>query len=88
MAKNKKELAELVIRLWDNIDQADQGPDMIELFNHLDNAYLLYLIQDFRDAVKSNIDLNKYELLFSDEADLEDMLEEARKALGKPKEDD
>ena len=88
MAKNKKELAELVIRLWENIDQADQGPDMNELFKHLDNAYLLYLIQDFRDAVQSNIDFNKYELLFSDEADLEDMLEEARKVLGEPKEDD
>lgn len=37
MAKNKKELAELVVRLWDNIDQADQGPDMTQLFKHLDN---------------------------------------------------
>ena len=86
MAKKKKELAELVIRLWDNIDQADQGPDMTELFKHLDNAYLLSLIKDFRDAVKSNINFNKYELLLHDGEDLHEMLEEARKALGEPKE--
>lgn len=87
MGKTKKELAELVIRLWDNIDQADQAPDMNEVFNHLDNAYLVNLIRSFRDSVKFNMEHCRYELLFSDESDLEDMLEEARKVLGEPYED-
>ena len=50
---NKKELAKLAINLFDNIDQADQF-DPYELFYHLDNAYLLYLIGDFYDTIKQN----------------------------------
>ena len=43
MAKTKKELAELAVKLFDNIDQADQF-DIKDLFYHCDNAFLLYLI--------------------------------------------
>lgn len=82
MAKTKKELADLAARLWDNMDQADQAPSMIDLFCHLDNAYLKYLIGQFKDAVEQNIELGQYNLLFSNEADLQDMLKEARKVLG------
>ena len=82
MSKTKKELADLAARLWDNMDQADQAPSMIDLFCHLDNAYLMKLISDFKDAVEQNINLNQYNLLFSSEEDLQDMLREARKVLG------
>lgn len=82
MAKTKKELAQLVIRLWNNIDQADQAPDMDTLFQHLDKKYLLYLIGDFRDAVKQNVEYGRSELFLNDEDEINDMLEEARKVLG------
>ena len=82
MAKTKKELADLALRLWDNMDQADQAPSMIDLFCHLDKAYLKQLIGEFKDCVQQNIDLGHYNLLFSSEEELNQMLEEARKVLG------
>lgn len=82
MAKTKKELAQLVIKLWNNIDQADQAPDMDTLFQHLDKRYLLCLIEDFRDAVKQNVEYGQCELLLNDEDEINAMLEEARKVLG------
>ena len=86
MARNKKALAELAYRLYGNIDEANQGLDHKELFKHLDNSYLLYLIKDFRDSVVENMRYGDF-LLHSEEG-LEKMLEEARKALGEPKEND
>lgn len=82
MAKTKKELADLAARLWDNMDQADQAPSMIDLFCHLDKAYLKQLIGEFKDSVENNIELGLYQFLFSNEEDLRDMLKEARKVLG------
>lgn len=82
MAKTKKDLAELAIKLYNNIDQADQAPDMDEIFHHLDKSHLLVLISAMRDSVKQNIKYNKYELLLSDDEEIEGMLEEARKVLG------
>jgi hypothetical protein len=88
MAKTKKELAELAIRLFNNIDQGDQAPDMDELFRHLDRGHLLKLIRDMKRSVEQNIEFNKYELLLNDEDEISDMLEEARKVLGEPDEED
>ena len=83
---NKYELAALVTRLWENIDKTEQAPSIQELFTHLDNAYLMRLICEFRDSVKFNIASGQHHLLSSNEAELRTMLEEARKALGEPKE--
>lgn len=82
MSKTKKELADLAARLWDNMDQADQAPSMIDLFCHLDKEYLKQLISDFKNCVEQNIALGQYSLLFSSEEDLQAMLKEARKVLG------
>lgn len=53
MARTKKELAELAINLFDNIDQADQF-DIKDLFFHCDNAFLLYLIGELKNTVEDN----------------------------------
>ena len=86
MAKNKKELAELVWRLFANIDEANQSLDMMEIFNHLDNAYLLHLIKELKETVEQNIEWNQF--LCDDEETLQETLAEARKVLGEPKEDE
>lgn len=88
MAKTKKELAELAIQLFNNIDQADQGPDMDEMFRHLDKQHLLKVIREMRNAVEQNIEYGHYEYQLNDDDEIEDMLKEARKVLGEPDEDD
>lgn len=82
MAKTKQELAELAIRLFNNIDQADQGPDMNKVFRHLDKSHLMTLIEEMKCAVEQNVEFGKHELLLNDKDEIEGMLEEARKVLG------
>ena len=85
MAKNKKELADLAARLFNNIDQADQFDNygwIEKMFYHLDKAFLLELICDLRDSVQSNIDVGAYKVLFDTPEEIEDMLNEVRKVLG------
>ena len=85
MAKTKKELADLAVRLFNNIDQADQFDNygwIEKMFYHVDKAFLLELIEDLRDSVQCNINLGACRFLFDSEEDVEKMLEEARKILG------
>lgn len=51
----KKELANLAVRLFHNIDQAEQF-DVIPLFYHCDNKFLLKTIEHLVEAVKDNVD--------------------------------
>lgn len=76
---NKKELANIVWRLFANIDEANQSLDMMELFQHLDNAYLIYLIGDLKETVEQNIKWNKF--LCDDEETLKETLAKANKIL-------
>ena len=50
----KKKLAELAVRLYHNIDQAEQF-DVIPLFYHCDNKFLLQTIEHLVEAVKENV---------------------------------
>lgn len=79
MTYNKKELARLAINLLDNIDNADQF-DYIDLFFHLDNAYLLYLIGDFYETIKQNKRLGR-DFTTMTEDELEEVMAKARKVL-------
>ena len=86
MAKNrtKKELAELAIRLFANIDQSDQWDNYSkteECIKHVDKKFLLRLIDDLRTSVKSNVDYGgKY--LVDDDEEVERILREAGEVLG------
>lgn len=86
VAKKKKELAELVWRLFANIDEANQSLDMMEIFNHLDKAYLLYLIKELKETVEQNIEWDQF--LCDDEETLQKALAEARKVLGETEAED
>lgn len=76
---NKKELANIVWRLFANIDEANQSLDMMELFQHLDNAYLIHLIGDLKETVEQNIKWDKF--LCDDKETLKETLDKARKIL-------
>lgn len=84
MAKTKKELAELAIRLFANIDQSDQWDNynMTErCFEHVDRKFLLSIIDDLKSSVETNIQFGgKY--LVDDEDVVQKALAEARKVLG------
>lgn len=82
---NKKELAKIAVNLFDNIDQADQF-DVYELFNHLDNAFLLKLIEDFYNTILQNKELGRTFYTMSED-EVEEVLAKARKIL-KIKDDD
>lgn len=49
----KQELADLAVRLFNNIDQAEQF-NVTELFYHCDNKYLLEIIESLAESVKRN----------------------------------
>jgi hypothetical protein len=84
MAKTKKELAELAIRLFSNIDQSDQWDNynMTErCFEHVDKKFLLSIIDDLKSSVEANIRFGgKY--LVDDEDVVQEALAQARKVLG------
>jgi hypothetical protein len=87
MAKNKKELAELAIRLFANIDQANQWDNynMTEqCMRHVDNSFLIYLISHLKDAVEQNVAEGKY--LCDDDITIQNALRDARKVLGETNE--
>lgn len=50
----KKELANLAVRLFNNIDQAEQF-DVNELFYHCDNKFLLEIIEGLSETIKENV---------------------------------
>lgn len=62
----KKELANLAISLFNNIDQADQF-DVERMFYHLDNKFLLELIEEMKDDVLYNLDNQPKYILNSEE---------------------
>ena len=54
MLNNEKELADLAVRLFNNIDQAEQF-NVNELFYHCDNKFLLQLIEELAETVRENV---------------------------------
>lgn len=50
----KKELADLAVRLFHNIDQAEQF-EVTRLFYHCDNKFLVNIIQELAESVKDNV---------------------------------
>lgn len=55
----KKELAEIAIKLFNNIDQAEQF-DVYELFYHCDKKFLLDVISRLKEIVEENVETDIY----------------------------
>ena len=81
----KKELANLAISLFNNLDQAEQF-DVDRMFYHLDNKFLLELIEEMEEDVLYNLD-NQPEYILNSEEKMEEILSKVDKILrGKNKE--
>ena len=53
---NKSELAEIAIKLRNNVDEAEQFSDYIDgLIRHCDKSYLLHFIECMADNVEYNL---------------------------------
>lgn len=62
----KRELANLAIKLFNNLDQAEQF-DVDRMFHHLDNKFLLELIKEMNEDVLYNLDNQPEHILNSEE---------------------
>lgn len=62
----KKELADLAISLFNNLDQAEQF-EVERMFYHLDNKFLLKLIEEMKEDVLYNLDKQPKYILNSEE---------------------
>ena len=85
----KKELAEIAIRLFNNIDQAEQF-NVYELFYHCDKKFLLDLISRLKAEVVYNAEIDMYRSRFDrnvgvDKDELEEILATAERLLSKSK---
>ena len=81
----KKDLADLVVRLFNNIDQAEQF-NVNELFYHCDNKFLLKTIKSLAETVKYNVKRDKkFSVLDKnvgvDDEELEEIFALVKKAL-------
>ena len=80
----KTQLADLAIKLFNNIDHGDQFANtgrQEEMFHHCDKAFLLVLIEDFLNSIKQNQIYDKHLFLIPEE-ELEELVAEAKKVLG------
>ena len=73
----KKELAETAIRLFGNIDQADQF-SINDLFLHCDKKFLVKTIYDLLETIEEND--GKY---VADTAYIEEFVADAKKVLSR-----
>ena len=66
----KKELANLAISLFNNLDQAEQF-EVERMFYHLDNKFLLELIKEMKEDVLYNLERQPKYILNSEEEMME-----------------
>ena len=74
--KNKNELAEIALRLYNNVDEAEQFSSYIpELIRHCDKSFLLDLIDRLKDSVEYNLEYYDPEIVTDDPDELREFLE-------------
>lgn len=81
---NKCELAEIAIKLKNNVDEAEQFSNYInDLIRHCDKDFLLYLIKCMVDSVEFNLTTNGHfkENIFDDTTELKDLIRFIREEL-------
>ena len=66
---NRSEVAELVIKLSENLDEAEQFSFLIpEIIRHCEKKFFFSFLEELSDSVKENIDNgNRHLLMHSDE---------------------
>lgn len=81
----KKDLADLAVKLYNNIDQSEQF-DTYQLFYHCDKKFLINIIEDLAETVKYNIEQDKklskdYKNIGVDSVELTEIFELVEKVL-------
>ncbi len=82
----KKELADLALRLFANVDQAEQF-EITRMFYHCDNKFLVDIIQELAESVKNNVAergkrfSTRGENVSADDEELEEIFALVEKAL-------
>ena len=80
----RAEIAELVINLSENMDEAEQFSYHIpDIIRHCEKKFLISLLEDLTHSVRYNIDNECYNLLMHSPGELEEMLNEADKLMDK-----
>lgn len=84
--KSRKELAEIAIILRNNLDEAEQFDFHVdELIRRCDRKYLLYMIEDMAESVRTNIEHGSH-CVVEDMDILEPLLLEVEKVVEKERE--
>lgn len=74
--KSKNELAEIALRLYKNVDEAEQFSDYIpELIRHCDKAFLIKLIKSLKSSVEDNLEYYRSDTIVDDPDELREFLE-------------
>ena len=74
--KSKNELAEIALRLYNNMDEAEQFSGHIpELIRHCDKAFLIDLIENLKVSVEYNLEYYDPEIVMDDPDELREFLE-------------
>lgn len=80
----RAEIAELVINLSENMDEAEQFtyhvPDIIR---HCEKKFLISLLEELKESVESNIRNGQDHLLMHSEDEIEEMFKQVDKIVGK-----
>lgn len=76
----KKELVSLALSLFNNLDQAEQF-DVDRMFYHLDNKFLLKLIEEMKVDVLYNLN-NQTGYILNSEEEMTEILAMVDKVLG------
>lgn len=80
----KSELAEIVIKLKHNVDEAEQFSDYIDhLIRHCDNSFLSFLAKSMVDSVEFNLTTHTCfkENITDDPTELRDLIKFVREKL-------
>ncbi len=78
----RKEVAELVINISENLDEAEQFIAYIpDIIRHCEKSFLISILGDLKESLESNIELNKTHLLVHSDAEIEQMLNQVDKIL-------
>ena len=79
---NRSEVAELVIKLSENLDEAEQFSFLIpEIIRHCEKKFLISILREISDSVKENIDNGNEHLLLHSNEEIEMMFKQVDKIL-------
>jgi hypothetical protein len=79
----RAEVAELVINLSENMDEAEQFIDYVpDIIRHCEKKFLISLLENMKESVEFNIRNGQYHLLMHSEEEIAEMFKQVDKIVG------